>query len=315
MSKTFLYLCPPARKSYYKTRNESYIITELENRHHSVHVVDKLYSFNSKRYLRKHTVDGVIFNSLKVGYKSLSLLKHFRSLKIPVYWWYFDTATMDSKRRQRVEETAKLTDVFFNKDLSEFNRYKRLGLNPVWLDQGVPSDCSEKLAGEDIFDLGFIGSYHHSHSGRFTLLKDLDTKYKLVIYSPDWKSFQAAGFRYANPPITQTEIGPRAAQTKIMLVLHSEKNGPYCWSDRIHLMIGSGAFCLVDHLPGLEESYLPEKHCIYFNGSAQLIEKIDYYLDKSRNRLRRQVAGAGYHWAHEQHSYAKRVNGFLEQIQ
>ena len=67
------------------------------------------------------------------------------------------------------------------------------------------------------------------------------------------------------PAISHDKISSIVAQTKITLVLNATITEDYCWSNRIHIMLGSGAFCLTDYIKGLENSYENEKDCIFIN--------------------------------------------------
>ena len=314
MNKTFIYLVPSKRSSYYKTRNEYFIIDELRKLGHQVHVISSFYYLQIRRLKKTGTVDGLIFNSLKLIYPRHNILKWARHNKLPVYWWYFDTATLSEKRQHRVIETAKLVDVFFNKDKPQFEQYRQAGINPIWLDQGVPPACESQSRNAPKFELGFFGSSHAIHGNRLTLLKKLDQQYSLVIYTPDISKFNSAGFNNVRPAVSQSSIGKAVSEIKIVLVLNSAKNTAYCWSDRIHLMIGSGAFTLVEYLAGLDETYTDEQHCIYFSNNTELVEKIEFYLNDDKLDIRSTVANNGYHWANTNHSYTNRTMEFLEAI-
>ena len=177
MSKTFIYLVPPKRRGFYKTRNEDFVIAELRDQGHTVHRVGNFHTLKTMRLLKSGPVDALIFNSLKVGHRNRRLLSYLKDRSLPVYWWYFDTAELSRKRLSRVIETAQLVDVFFNKDKRLFRSYEGRSIHPVWLDQGVPRVCQFVESETQNYDLGFFGSYHIAHQERSDLLKVLDRKH------------------------------------------------------------------------------------------------------------------------------------------
>ena len=51
--------------------------------------------------------------------------------------------------------------------------------------------------------------------------------------------------------------------------LNITNSQPYYWSNRIHLLLGSGAFCISEYIEGIEESYTNEKDCLFFNNQKR----------------------------------------------
>ncbi len=314
MSKTFIYLVPSKHSSYYKTRNEYFIIEELKKLGHVVHIVSGFYAFRIKQLQKLCSIDGIIFNSLKLIFRRKTILDWSRNKKIPVYWWYFDTATVNAKRQQRVIEVAKMVTTFFNKDKSMFSRYIDEGISPVWLDQGVPHLCEMVVAKEHQYDLGFFGSFHVVHQNRTSLLKLLDDKYSLIIYTSDVDKFKTAGFKNVRPAVDQKGIGTVVSEIKIVLVLNFSNLLPYYWSDRIHLMIGSGAFCIAEKIEGIETIYTDNEDVILFDGEQDLITKIDKSLSPDKDKERESIRKTGYAKAHQLNSYNNRVIQFCDNL-
>ena len=91
----FLYLIPP-EKSFYKIRNERFIINALKDLSHDIIEINKFYTFNLIRYCSTQKIDGIIFNSLKIGMKCEKFFK-LNKYNIPKYWWYFDAAKFGNR--------------------------------------------------------------------------------------------------------------------------------------------------------------------------------------------------------------------------
>ena len=82
---------------------------------------------NLIKHCFKNEIDGIIFNSLKIGMKCNKFFTLNKKIfHIPLYWWYFDTAK-SGNRYSKAIRLAKNVDVFFNKEKTEFkNIYNRL---------------------------------------------------------------------------------------------------------------------------------------------------------------------------------------------
>ena len=114
MSKQrFLYLIP-SEKSFYKIRNERFIINTLKDLSYDIIEINKFYNLNLIRYCSNYKIDGIIFNSLKIG-KKCEKFFDLNKYNIPKYWWYFDAAKFGN-RYVKVIRLAKKMDIFFNKE-------------------------------------------------------------------------------------------------------------------------------------------------------------------------------------------------------
>ena len=297
-SSTSLYLIP-SEKSFYKVRNERFIIDALKDLSHDIIEINKFYTFNLLRYCSTQKIDGIIFNSLKIGIKCEKFFQ-LNKYNIPKYWWYFDAAKFGD-RYSKVTRLAKKIDIFFNKEKTEFENYISMDINPIWLDQGVPSTCQFINNNNNlIYDLGFFGSASKIHSNRSSTLKKLDEKYNLVVYSKDYKKFIEYGFKNCYPAVNQQQISEKVSEIKIALCFNSNASKAFCWSDRIHLMLGSGAFCLAENIEGVQKFYKDKYDCIFFNNQKDLIIKIDSWLKSEKREL---IRKNGYNTAHKKNSY------------
>ena len=101
---------------------------------------------------------------------------------------------------------------------------------------------------------------------------------------------------------------------KINLVLNGDYNSSYCWSNRIHIMIGSGGFSIVENIEGLSEHYADNKHCVYYNSKKDLIKKINYWLLNQNTQKREKIRLDGFYHAHEKNAYSIRTNLFINTI-
>ena len=100
-----------------------------------------------------------------------------------------------------------------------------------------------------------------------------------------------------------------------MLNLNITKSQPYYWSNRIHLLLGSGAFCISEYIEGIEESYKNKRDCLFFNTKKELYELIDYWIQNKNDLEREKIRYDGFITTHKKHSYEKRIIEFLNHIE
>ena len=312
--RTFIYLMPNNCISGYRICTENFIVDELQNIGCKILVVNHSYTNKVKELLKKNSFEGIIFSSLRIIWNHKRILKIAKKLGVKTYWWYFDSAMAKTKLTRKVNKVAPKVDIFFNKDYEEFSRYRKMDINPIWLDQGVSPVCNFVESDKYEFDLGFIGSISFDHMDRTKKLMKLDEQYDLAVYTSDGKDFNKMGFKNIFSPVSHSEFGEVVAKTKIMLSLNASSNKPFVWSNRIHLLLGSGAFCIADYVQGIEKSYTHEKDCIFFHNFDELFKLIDYWLKDDLKGEREKIRKQGFFTAHKKHSYNKRVNEFLNSL-
>ena len=285
MKNRFYYLVPKDYDNPQNYKNEYFVIQELET--HNIEIIP-IYDLNIQNINNDSSITGLLFSSLKIIWKNRSQINQFKIQKIPIFWWYFDTATTNFSRAMKVSKIAKQVSIFFNKDKQSFSKYIKSGINPIWLDQGVPKECNLIESPDYKYDISFFGSYQRVHKKRSRFLRNLNDTFNLVIYTKDEKKFLSKGFANVKPFVPIHLIAKKIA--KINLVLNRNSNSEYCWSNRAHLMIGSGGFSLIENTKGLSDNYdkLNEiringfnhahKHNSYQIKTQFLIKKINEFL-------------------------------------
>jgi len=311
-NKTFIYLIPKRCNKKYNPCTELIIINEFIRLGYHIIPIYHLYIINILFLVLTRKIDGIIVNSINILWKNRLLLK--LNLTIPIYWWYFDTAMVTQKRVKKVNKIAPQINIFFNKDRGEFHRYHKMGAKPIWLDQGAESVCNFVETEKQEFDLGFIGGMSHIHKERTSILRELDKKYNLAIYTPHEMRYKKNGFKNVYPPILHAEFGKVASKIRIMLNLSVNNTQPFYWSNRIHLLLGSGAFCISEYVEGIEESYTNEKDCLFFHNLNELYKLIDYWIQENMDGAREKIRHQGHLTAQKKHSYKNRIIKFLKHL-
>jgi len=310
--KTFIYLIPKKRKKNFNENTEIIIIREFEKLNHKIIPISRFYFINIILKYFTNKIDGIIVNSIRILNKNQLLLK-FNTL-LPIYWWYFDNPFLKKKNYERSIKLAKQVSVYFNKHYNHFQLYKQMGINTFWLDQGITSDYNFQNSDKYKYDIIFLGSLNSVHNRRTRILKNIDQNFNLTIFSPTIDEFRKLDFKNVMPPISHKNISRVVASSKITLVLNATTNEDFCWSNRIHLMLGSGAFCFTDYINGLEKSYENEKDCIFIKDLNKINDNIQYWLKDENHDKRQTIRLNGFKKAHKMHSYKNRINDFLNII-
>ena len=312
-NKTFIYLVPKRCKKKYNPCTELIIINEFIRLGYHIIPIYHLYIVNVLFLILTRKIDGIIVNSINILWQNKLLIK--LNQMTPIYWWYFDDALAKEKISNRVFYLAKNVSIFFNKNFNHFYQFQKSGIKPVWLDQGVTKDCKYSYTKEYKYDIVFFGSISFDHYSRTALLKKIDKKYNLAIFTKSIKQFKKFGFQNVSAAVKHSKIGEIVAAAKITLVLNATTTNDYCWSNRIHLMLGSGAFCITDYIIGLENSYSTGKDIIFVRDLDDLEETVEEWISDDKIKERDRIRLNGYQKSHAEHSYEHRIKSLISHIE
>ena len=98
----------------------------------------------------------ITVNSIKILWTNKLLIK-INSF-IPIYWWYFDNPLLREKNYIKSIQIAKKVSIYFNKHYKQFNNYIKMGIKPIWLDQGTFSKKEFINSQNFDYDIVFFGS-------------------------------------------------------------------------------------------------------------------------------------------------------------
>jgi hypothetical protein len=101
---------------------------------------------------------------------------------------------------------------------------------------------------------------------------------------------EAAAYRSCKVAINQNHYGDIARFT----------------SDRLLRAMGSGAFVISNHYPGIELEFTPGKHLVTWRDFPELVQRIDCYLEHDDER--RAIASEGCAHVHAYHTWVARMN-------
>jgi spore maturation protein CgeB len=99
---------------------------------------------------------------------------------------------------------------------------------------------------------------------------------------------------------------------KIALNINHYDLVPKFTSDRLFRCMGSGAFCISNYYPGIEEDFEIGNHLVVYRDEAEIPLLIDKYL--ADDETRKAIASAGCRHVHANHTWDNRmdqIKGFL----
>lgn len=99
----------------------------------------------------------------------------------------------------------------------------------------------------------------------------------------------------------------RAAKVFVNTVSFQEFDGVNC---TLFEAAGCGAFQIAEWKPALPELFIPEEEIVTYRSRRELIEKVDYYLNRDDERER--ISQRACRRAHADHTYERRLNRMFE---
>jgi spore maturation protein CgeB len=174
--------------------------------------------------------------------------------------------------------------------------------NPTYHKSVELSDEEKRVYTSDICAYGNIYYY------RQKILESLK-KYDLKVWGnrPDWLIDRLNG-QYQGGPVYEDDKCKAISGAKIVLnTLHfGEIRGLSC---RVFEVAGCGGFQIVGHSPAIEEHFKIGEQVEVFRDRAELLEKVDYYLDNQEKA--KSIAMAGQERAYTEHTYKHRLRELL----
>ncbi len=111
--------------------------------------------------------------------------------------------------------------------------------------------------------------------------------------------------------VTPEQMAHIYSKAKIVFNQSSDK-APETMNMRIFEALGCGALLLTNEVPKQEELFTKGVHYVIFNGSTDMMRKLQFYL--SRPDLASQIANQGYRHVMNHHTYVHRAQTALEML-
>ena len=178
-----------------------------------------------------------------------------------------------------------------------------------------PKVLSHLTAGERIFEVTFVGSFHSVHSSRTALLEALCVQFpQLRIWGPGINSLSP------NSSIRKCYMGQAWGRemyqilyrSKLVLNHHGDI-GPYANNLRLYEATGVGCLLMTDWKKNLNEMFEPDREVAVYRNPQECAELIEYYLEHEEERAA--IARAGQQRTLREHTYYHRVNELVDIVQ
>jgi spore maturation protein CgeB len=129
--------------------------------------------------------------------------------------------------------------------------------------------------------------------------------------TPDWLVYRLPGSHMGRELVCDEKAqAARAARVALNTLHYAEVDGLNC---RAFELAGCGAFQLCTHKPVLTEHFRPGAEIETFASTAELIEKIRYYLRNPQQAAT--IAQQGQERAHREHTYAHRLRELFSVVE
>jgi hypothetical protein len=196
----------------------------------------------------------------------------------PVVYWAFDYQFGSHETWHF--EMAKEADYFLSSEMEHREFYKDLGANFVWFPQSFAPDFLEPVAGvQEEFDVVFTGSLNRENKRRLDVLKAVDEKFDLHIFTTTPGEFH--DFKNVHPAVVDHGLPELIAKGRIHLSVDSY-HVMGSWSDRNAQIMACGGFCLFKYVPMAENFF--QDGVAYFHTTKECLEKIEYFLTHELER-------------------------------
>lgn len=197
--------------------------------------------------------------------------KMLKSYNCPVVYWAFDYQ-YDSNEDWHWE-MATQADLFLSKEMNNREHYQRLGANFHWLPQDFAPMFLEKYMELPYkYEVTFTGSYLPQATFRNELLKAVDDKFDLHIFTVTPQPFIDNGFKNVHPAIVDEGIAELYAESRVNLSVDWKQAEGY-WSDRMSQILACGGYVINKYVPMQELDYPDVDH---FNTIEECLELIEH---------------------------------------
>jgi len=228
----------------------------------------------------------------------LAVLKQIPGRRIQTIMYYEDM-TLDIPGD--VMAMGSLVDYFLATNYGLISAYKKLGIaNPIYFVGACDRyDHQLRRAFLPIWksDIAFIGRAR-PYEARVFLTQKLSTHFKVKVYGRNWQQY---GLRPTLKTVTHRGYGLICGGAKIMLGADITAEVDGYWSNRLWLTLGCGGFLLTRYVRGMETYFENKRHLVWYHDEQECLSLAREYLAKPRER--KQIALAGYHLVHQQHTF------------
>lgn len=240
------------------------------------------------------------------GFDNAKYVYMLRSLSnAPVFYWTWDyfgwINVPDWHKKICLESDLHLTN--------ELGDFKKIIGKPYYFPMDVcDGDYSIFQSKDKLYDVTFFGSYFEN-GGRLDLMKAVNDKHNLTIFSPNHKQWTNAGFN-ALPAVWGNDLNRIISQSKICLQVSVSNECAGYWSNRVGKILYAGGFMLARYVKGMEQ--IIGDAADYFSSNSEALDKIQYYLDNPQEIKEKQIKAKSIGWKFTSETRVKELTILIE---
>lgn len=244
-------------------------------------------------------------------------------LDVILVLWSYDSAL----RFSNVLKGGRYYHLFYTYEPTDIQGLRKYDIHAKYLPMAYDPDTYFKLEDETyIRDISFVGALS-VYPNRKKILELIISQHKnldLEIWGTAWTWYnpflqyeykikrRALGKHIHNYNIPPEEVNKVYNATKICLNIHHRQSKEGV-NPRTFEIIGAGAFQLIDHKKILEDLFDIEREIVCYKNEADLLDKIEYYLENEDERNK--IARRGHEIVKKKHTYKHRAETILSEVE
>ena len=239
-----------------------------------------------------------------------TIIESIRQYTDKVIYWTFD---YQAKGQEWHEKLIEGCDLYLSAQFEDNPKHRWLpqAFAPMFLDEDLPVKQRQEFGEDKEYDVIFTGTYIPQGMFRAEVLKAVDKKYNLSVFSVTQNEWRAQGLKNVYGPVLDYDLPKLIAKAKINLSVDLFPGNMGCWSDRNAQIMACGGLVLYKYARLSEEEF--GGGVAYFNTVDECLEKIDYLLKNPE--AAKDIAEAGYKIAHTRLMVIHRVENLLTIIE
>jgi glycosyltransferase involved in cell wall biosynthesis len=186
-----------------------------------------------------------------------------------------------------VSTTSKIAgnfDVFYSNDQGSVGIHRSNDVNAYQLPIGTDESFFHPVPArpEYLCDVLHLGA---AHPDRIESVKALVENFKTHVYGENWEKYGIVNRGFVFGEDTRSAL----SSAKVVVVFSRTPAGHQIIKPQIFNFLSSGCLVATEIFPELQEYFEEDKEIIGFNGKADMLEKIKYYIDhpEEANAVRR----------------------------
>ena len=270
-------------------------------------ISDRLFLKYNKSFLRPYrdtkNLSLKILNTIKNFSPDLLILGHVsnieknvfdycKSKNIKIANWFIDSVSNEflkgDKKKQFNNLITNVDKCFITSSPEIFNKkkyFKKIKFIPNPVDSSI--DQFRNYENLNLENDVFLAISHGQNRAILKKNKQDDRENYLNQIINELSEFKFTSFGFNNiEPIWGSNYFFHLTKSKLALNISRGKYQKLYSSDRISSLMGNGLLVFLDKKTGLQKMIKDKKEAIYFNNKKELINKIKYYLNNDRERIK-----------------------------